>query len=370
MRLGSALAALLLVVSAVGCSKREALVRIPSVEPTAVAAPAPSPAPAPAAPSPEKAAVMLDDLDPSLFAHVLVENGKTYVVLDANPDVDRWAQGAPLLVSDDFPVITRREIAPATLPASLVRRIGTPVRLYGSKGVVCEGKLGPLSLLGRVEPDYGVRQQWKGEDYDGTPIPPAKPEQIAEEAWGMAEGGRSLVAELGDVEGDCKDAMFARDRELPQARPFTVKDAPIALATRAAAEMRDLAGYAEIDESYQNAGIQTPGVAWEHHNGASPTVKVFSGDGATYVWLDADAGEVCSEFRGKLTALWKLEGGPAKDARFVKLYEGADDFLPSTLVHLDRDGSPSLLGYQSVLRKSASGFAIRSVAVPYFLCPC
>lgn len=366
MRLGSALAALLLVVSAVGCSKREALVKIPSVEPSAVV----SPAPAPSAPAPEKVPGMPDEIDPSLFAHVLVEHGKTYVILDASPDVDRWAQGAPTLVSDEYPVITRREIVPTTLPASLVRRIGTPVRVYGPQGAVCEGKLGPISLISRVEPEYNVRQQWKGEDYDGTPIPPANAEQIAEEAWSMAEGGRSLVAELGDVQGDCKDAMFARDRDLPQARPFTVKDAPVALATRAAAEMRNLAGYAEIDEIYQGSSIQTPDVPWEQHNGATPTVKVFSGEGATYVWLDADAGEVCSEFRGKLTALWKLEGGSAKDAAFMKLYEGADDFLPSTLVHLDRDRSPSLLGHQSVLRKGPNGFAVRSVSVPYFLCPC
>ncbi|MDI1478077.1 hypothetical protein [Polyangium sp. y55x31] len=366
MRLGSALAALLLVVSAAGCSKREAAVKIPSIQPSVVT----SPAPAPAAPAPEKAPAMPGDIDPSLFSHVLVENGKTYVVLHANPDVDRWAQGAPILVSDDFPVVARREIEPSALPASLLRRTGASVRLYGPKGAVCEGKLGPISLISRVEPEYNVRQQWKGEDFDGTPIPPAKPEQIADEAWSMAEGGRSLVAELGDVQGDCKDAMFARDRDLPEARPFTVKDAPTTLATRAAAEMRNLAGYTEIDETYQFSGIQTPGVPWEHHNGATPTVKVFSGDGATYVWLDADAGEVCSEFRGKLTALWKLEGGAGKDARFVKLYEGADDFVPTTLVHLDRDASPSLLGYQSVLRKGPSGFAIRSVVVPYFLCPC
>jgi len=366
MRLGSALAALLLLASAVGCSKREALVRIPSVEmPVAT-----SPAPTPEAPLPAKPPAMPGEIDPSLFAHVLVENGKTFVVLHTHPDVDRWGRGAPILVSDDAPVVTRREIEPSALPASLLRRSGMPVRLYGPEGAVCTGKLGPLAMISRVEPEYATRQQWKGEDYDGTPIPPATPETIAEEAWSMAEGGRSIVAELAEVEGNCKNAQFARAADLPAVRPITVKDASAALAARAVEEMRSLAGYADIDDNYQGSGIQEPGVRWEEHNGASPTVKVFSGEGGTYVWLDADAGEICSEFRGKLTALWKLEGGTSTGARFVKLYEGVDDFLPSTLVHLDRDGSPSLLGYQSVLRKGPNGFGVRSVTVPYFLCPC
>ncbi|MRG94260.1 hypothetical protein [Polyangium spumosum] len=368
MRLGSALAALLLVVSVAGCSKREALVKIPSLE--APVALSPAPVPAPAAPPAEKAPAMPGEIDPGLFSQVIVENGKTYVVLHPDPDVTRWGRGAPILVSDDFPVITRREIEPSALPASLVRRTGTPVRLYGPRGPVCEGKLGPLVLIARVEPDDGVRRQWKGEDYDGTPLPPATPETIAEEAWASAEGGRSLVAEIEEVQGHCKDAQFARDRDLSVLRPVPVEDAPAALVQRAVAEMQDLAGYAEIDDLYQSSGIQTPGVPWETHDGAAPTVKVFSGEAGTFVWLDAEAGAVCSEFRGKLTALWKLEGSSSKNARFVKLYEGADDFSPSTLVHLDRDGSPSLLGYQSVLRKGPNGFLVRSVLAPTFFCPC
>ncbi len=359
MRLGSALAALLLVLSAVGCSKKE-------IEPTGPIAREPLPS----APLPSKSPTTPAEPDPDSFAHVLVEGGRTFVVLHGAPEEERWARGAPTLVSDKNPVITRREIEPTALPASLVRRSGRPVRLFGAEGVVCEAKLGPLSMIGRVEPEFSVRQQWDGEDLEGNPVPPATAEQVAEEAWSMAEGSRSVVAELVEVRGDCKNALFARARDLAAPQTFTPRDAPASLAARAIQEMHTLSGYAEIDEMYEDSSVKKPGVPWEKHDGASPSVKVFSGDGATYVWLDAYAGMSCSDFQGKLMALWKLEGGPGKDAHFVKLYEGADDFSPNTLVHLDRDGSPSLLGFQSILRKVPHGFEVRSVAARFLYCPC
>jgi len=358
MRPVPVLTALLLALSVAGCSKPESYVRIPTIPP--VNGPTVDTTP------PEKPEPAQPPLDPSSFSYVLNENGHTFVVLHTDPDEMRWPVGAPRLVSDGNPIVTKREVDYAALPRELVRQAGSHVRLYGAEGFVCEGVLGPLSMLGRVEPHFGQRAQWQGEDLDGAPAKPATAEQVAAEAWDLAEGGRSLAAEITEVRGDCSRALYARAEALPAPKSVRAARPSPALQARAIEALHTLEGYDVIHEMYETSGIAQPGVAWEDHDGASPTIDVFSGEGGTYVWLDASSGEACSSFRGHLTALF----GVAPDGSLSPLYEGEEDFFPSVLLQLEPGGAPMFLGHQTILRSHPEGFAIHSLSVPFLDCPC
>jgi hypothetical protein len=368
MRLLPGLAALLFALPAMGCGKPEALVRLPIPHD-----PAPQAAVAPAseAPAPEEAAPADAPIDPEAFAHVIVEGARTFVVLHADPDDASWAVGAPELVSDANPIVTRRAVEIAAIPPSHARRAGMPVRLFDAEGVVCEGKLGAISILSRVEPHFGVRQDWQGgEDIDGVITPPATTAQIAEQAWDMSQGGRALVAEVQGARGDCANALFARSSELSAPRPIKARTASPVLVARAIKELRALPAYAEIAAQYKGSGAHAPGTPWENHEGASPTVHVFSGDDETYVFIDVSAGTACSDFEGKLSALWKIEGETNNDAHFAKIYEGSDDFAPAALVQLDPGDAPLWVGTQSILRRGPHGYAVHALVVPFLDCPC
>jgi len=202
-----ALSFLGILVALVGCSKPETVVRIPvpaelkatPVAPT-LAAPAHAEPAAEAQATDTKMAALPEELDPSIFSHVISQNGKIFVVLNYSPE-ESWGAGNPQLISDESPVVTRREIVDANLPGSLARRVGAPMHLFGAKGMVCHGKLGQLAMIGRVEPHFGERTRWQGgeEDENGIAQPPMTADEIAADAWQMSEMGIVLAAELIDV---------------------------------------------------------------------------------------------------------------------------------------------------------------------------
>jgi len=374
-----ALSFLGILVALVGCSKPETVVRIPvpaelkatPVAPT-LAAPAHAEPAAEAQATDTKMAALPEELDPSIFSHVISQNGKIFVVLNYSPE-ESWGAGNPQLISDESPVVTRREIVDANLPGSLARRVGAPMHLFGAKGMVCHGKLGQLAMIGRVEPHFGERTRWQGgeEDENGIAQPPMTADEIAADAWQMSEMGIVLAAELIDVKGDCKSALFARSSALPAPGTFAARRAPSALATRAIEELHALERYAEIDAYYRESSAVVEGQAWEDIGSANTEVKLFQSRSGSYVYVSAYAGEPCSDFEGRLEALWKVEG-QGKDARFSKIYEGAgsDEFAPTALVELDADGSPTLLGVESSLRKHPEGFGVRALHVPFLDCRC
>jgi hypothetical protein len=371
MRLALGIPTLALGLALSGCSRPEPLLRIPS--PVDIHAEAPAP------PAPEEARAPInvdkpipndDDVDPAAFAHVLVEDGRAFVVLHAHPDAERWSTGKPVLVSDGSPVVTRREVDYAALPKHLLRTQGLAVSLFGGSGLVCHGSIGRLAMFGRVEPHFGVRDVWSGNDGDtaGTPM---APEQIADEAWNMSEGGSMLVAELDNVRGDCKDATFARSSALASPKAAKGFAAPPSIQALAVDAIHELDQYLEIEAMYFESSSAKPGARWENEDGARPSVTLFTTRKSAYVWLGAYAGSPCSEFEGRIGALWKIEGQVGKNATLRLLYVGDGEFAPSTLLELDTEGAPTLLGDQAALRKGRNGtFDVRSLAVPFLDCPC
>lgn len=311
-------------------------------------------------------------VDPAEFAHVVSADGAEFIVLASKPDVEKWAKGSANLVSRDSPVVVRRDVDMAQIPKALSRFEGRTMRLVGVAGEVCRGTLGRPFLLSRVEPHFGERSRWDGEEDENGVKGPALPDaQVAQTAWEMTgDEGKILVAELQASSGDCQDARFARAVDLP-ALPLTAARAPaIALAAQAKEAFRKLPAYDAIEKSYRASNQATPKVAWSETVGADVTMLEFSTGKATYLWVAASGGEVCSDFMGRMNVLWKVSGTNAKKFEFEVIYEGEDEFTPNSLVHLPGDAAPSLLGRESLLRKDQKVYGVEDLHVPFLDCPC
>jgi hypothetical protein len=350
----------------VGCSKSQAPVQLhePSVIRNVTIETPVAPSEAPALPS--------GQVDPAEFAHIVYADGSEFIVLSAKPDVEKWAMGSANLVSRESPIVVRRDVDLAQVPKALGRFEGRTMRLVGAMGEVCRGTLGRPFLLSRVEPHFGERSRWEGEEDENGVKGPALPDpQVAQTAWEMTgDEGKLLVAELQDSTGDCQDARFARSVDLP-ALPLTAARTPaVALATQAKEAFRKLPAYEAIEKSYRASNHVTPNVAWTESPGADVTMLEFATGKTTYLWVAASGGEVCSDFLGRMSVLWKVSGTNAKKFEFEVIYEGEDEFSPNSLVHLPGDQAPALLGRESMLRKDQKVYGIENLHVPFFDCPC
>ncbi len=351
-----------LALAAFGCSKSETPARLPAVVsvPAAVAI----------ATTTDKADASPSGIDPAELAHVVTSKGTTYVVLSAMPDHERWAKGAPSLVSDDGPVVTRREVDQAALPTSIARLVGRKMRLVGPKSEVCRGTLSAPTLMSRVEPHFGERSRWGGEEIDGVMTPALTHEQVAQVAWDMTSDGKLLVSELVETNGDCQDARFARSSDLPMLETAEGRGASASTKTRAMAEMRKLAAYDQIERSYREWAQAEANKVWTESTESIVTVSEYSFDGAKYVWLSASAGAACEGFSAQLSVFWKVTETNSKQVRFEVLHEGETDFDPQMLVRFGTDKAPSLVGRESFMRSDSKGYSVEDLHVPYLDCPC
>jgi len=349
----------------VGCSKSQAPVQLhePSMGKTpAIEMPV-------AADKPE---IAPGQTDPAEFAHIVQADGSEFVVLSTKPEVEKWVTGAPSIVSRQSPVVLRRDIEMAKLPKAMSRLQGRSMHLVGATGEVCRGTLGKPFLLSRVEPHFGERSRWEGEeDENGVKGPALSDAKVAEIAWEMTgDDGKLLVAELENTTGDCRDARFARATELP-ALPVTGGRAPAAsLAIQAKEALRKLPAYAAIEKSYRESNHATPSVAWSDDVGSDVTMLEFATGKTTYLWVNASGGEVCSDFSARLNVLWKVSGTNAKKFEFEVIYEGEEEFTPRILLQLPGDSAPSLVGQESMLRKDQKVYGFESLHVPFLDCPC
>lgn len=360
----TALLALALV--AVGCSKPQTPVQLHELAPEKTAL---TEAPVLVPDKPEISAT--GQLDPAEFAHVVRQGSTTFVVLSAAPESERWAKGAPSLVAKESPVVARRDVDELLLPKVMTRLVGRTMRVVGTSGEVCRGTVGAPFLMSRVEPHFGERQRWEGEEDDnGNKTPAFSDERVAEIAWDMVSDGKLLVAELVGTTGDCQDARFARAADLPGLTTISARQPAATLAMQALAALRKLPAYEAIEKAYRESSQAKPSVAWTESQNADVDMHEFSTGKATYVWLSASAGETCSEFSGRMNVLWKVSGTNAKKYEFEVIYEGEAEFSPEMLVQLPGDNAPSLLGRESMLRRDTKGYEVEELHVPYLDCPC
>lgn len=326
----------------------------------------------PSAVSTDKPETMAGQIDSSEFAHVVTEGRSTFVVLSADPQHEQWAQGAPALVSKGSPVVVRREVDQTLLPKAMTRLAGRSMRLVGTAGEVCRGTLAAPVLLSRVEPHFGERGRWSGDDEDenGVKIPAPSDERVAEIAWDMANDGKLLVAELVGTTGDCRDALFARAADLPALTPVAARAPSASLTAQAMDAFRKLPAYEAIEKSYRSSSQATPSVSWTESQNADVTMHEFSTGKGTFLWVSAFGGEACSEFSGQMSVLWKVSGTNAKKFEFSVVYEGDAEFSPRMLLQLPGDEAPSLLGRESILRKDTKVYGVQDLHVPFLDCPC
>jgi len=226
-------------------------------------------------------------------------------------------------------------------------------------------------LLGRVIPHFGERQRWEGEeDENGNKSPALSDDRVAELAWDLTTDGKLLVAELVETTGDCQDALFARAADLPTLATTAWRRPAAGLAVQAMSAFRALPGYKEIDTSYRASQQKTSSESWTESQSADVTQVEFSTGKATYVWMSASAGEVCSDFSGRMNVLWKVSGTNAKTFAFEVVYQGEAEFSPDALVQIPGDDAPSLLGRESILRKDTKGYTVKDLHAPFLDCPC
>jgi hypothetical protein len=359
----SALFALALV--AIGCSKPQTPVQLhqPANANTVAAE-------TPMAPV-DKPEPVLGQIDPAEFAHVVNDRGTTLVVLSSSPDHEHWAKGRPGLVSKESPVAARRDVDATLLPKAMTRLEGRAMRLVGDAGEVCHGTLGAPFLLSRVEPHFGERQRWDGEeDENGVKGPALADERVAEIAWDMAGDSKLLVAELVETNGSCDDARFARAADLPAMTTTAARRPSAGLTAQAMVALKKLPAYDEIEQRYRTSSVATPSTLWIESQNADVSMHEFSTGKATYLWVSALAGEACSDFDGRMAVLWKVSGTNAKKLEFEVIYEGGADFTPHMLLQLPGDTAPSLLGRESLLRKDAKVYEVEDLHVPFLDCPC
>lgn len=310
------------------------------------------------------------ELAASQFLHIVHEQGSTYVVISAEPE-DRWSKGVPSLMSKDGAVVMERAVEESLLPKALSSFRGRSMRVFGASGEVCRGTLSAPSLLGRLIPHFGERQRWDGEeDENGNKSPALSDDRVAELAWDMTTDGKQLVAELVETSGDCQHALFARAADLPELATIAPRPPATGLATQAMSAFRALPGYKEMDASYQASKKTPSSESWTESQSADVTRIEFATGNARYVWISASAGEVCSEFMGRMNVLWKVTGTNAKNFTFEVVYQGDADFSPLTLVQIPGDEGPSLVGRESILRKDTKGYDVEDLHVPFLDCPC
>ena len=306
-------------------------------------------------------------LDAEKFAFAL-HLPEAHLVLEASPK-NEWSQDAPAVVSMDDPVTTRKEIG--TLPAEVAAWSGKRVELFGSSGVVCTGKIGTLSVIGRVVPHFGTKAHWTSTgDFEGHSKPPAR--VIAEEAWdlssGHGESGRALVGVVRPETGDCKGALWGRVVQAEKPVMVAARPADAATKERALAELRKTKAYADLQRTYQAEKEPDGPPRWEDFDSKTTALVFDHPKGGTIVTLSIRAGAGCGTFGGTLSAAWQQKGErlvPVKDP-------SGEELAPVSAGDVDGDGNVDLLlDGQGLLRSKGGKLgAPRKLHVPMLDCGC
>jgi hypothetical protein len=355
--------ALFAMLSALSCASPSSIARMDA---RAAQLTAPSPAPATAT---ERRDTPADA--PLSFAHV-VHDGGLRILLEHSPD-EAWAQGAPKLLSKGSPVVVRRDVDATKLPQALTAAIGRKVDLMRAGEKVCEARVTGLSMIGRVEPHFGQRNDWDG--IDEPHRAPLSADEIAAEAWEMSDaGGHAIAAELSSVTGEgCASATWARDHEASTPRVAKATPARPELHDRALAALRKLQSYAEIQGAYEASEPGRKGEAWEVGEGTDLSVYEmrFGGGAGAWVWVSARTRESCGTFYGEIAALWELREGP-DGAELALRYEepAAPESEPEAAMAREGGGSIDVLFTGARLRQVASRYQLDAAIVPYLDCPC
>jgi hypothetical protein len=272
---------------------------------------------------------------------------RDYVILAANADV-AWGHGVPVLDSNEAQGLNAARIAVKreALPDRLKQQsAATALDLFGASGAVCHARSDELFLLRRF-----LVNETGAEFHDesiGTDKPSAR--EIAQAVWDAGAERTLLVAEVVDVDGDCKSALWARASERASPTVFVASDADSALATRVTEQARKLRGYKKLQsafilfvkENYEDA--KDAPQRWEQEYDPKPSIKVWRNGERMFVSYDLNVGG-CGDYLGAVWGLFEL-----RDERLLLIADSGvstldEDFTFKSVADIDGDGQIEVFG--------------------------
>ena len=290
-------------------------------------------------------------------------HGEPFVVVRARTEAS-WSRGAVRMRQREYPTILDRAVDRRALPTDVRGELGGVWTLSSHTGAVCRVRLGAPRVLRRVVPDFQY-PAWNGEDGSAR----LSDDEVARLAWDLADGYEQLVAPVRKLSGNCRLAAWAS-----RARP-RFEGRVVTSDARALAVLRALPEHATLAEAWLEAREydDDPSAAvWDERSGGSHRFFVsFVSGGRSFTLVVARAHDGCGGFTGVLWALVEMVA-EARGDRSVELAtvraHGLGGFDPSTLIDLDADGLPEVVGFEQLesLTTGPSPF----VSELFLGCPC
>jgi hypothetical protein len=315
----------------------------------------------PATPTPAVAAATPDATAPS-HALAFVAEGRSYLVISADPDVESVV-GTPVVRAVGDTVVV--EHTPAFTSPAADAWLGRVVRLYGPSGAVCEGVVHRSVLVGRYSPTPETIDRLKGEAVQNEE--PLQPAEIVDEAWTGATGALAVVLAAEVDATGCDGAIWAAPADAPTPVVHPVTTADIADERAYLARFRALPSWSESQARYEEEAREDRAPRWDGHGESAPVVNVVDLGTSKMVFVTADVGGGCGDFTEQATVVFREDAsgvhlmGTTKDAAFVPL--GAAD--------IDGDGTVELIVPGGLRKIGEGGYErLEAVEVRYLGCPC
>lgn len=325
----------------------------------------------------QDAPIVVEPIEPAVqgttpvdFAFVVDVDGP-HVVLSTTV-LDAWATDAPHYRGDDTNIFEGgnvwRGVEPERLPDELRGQLGRRVVVYSASGRVCEATIGAPSMVGELTGSIA----YVGDD--DVELGEAPNTVVAASIWDDARV--TLVAPL-EGGGDCEDALWARDAELPAPRVYRAASeddlpSPVArrllqrdpaLRTAGKEFARHIAGMDDPAFTTRRLGDRLRGVRWiEPSSGAELDVFVTDGEEFGY----------CGGFDPAWGAVgFDAEGNPAHSWFDTH----GDDVI--AVLDLDGDARPEVVtlevfGSNKLVTLDVDGMEVYAELpqVPFYGCPC
>jgi hypothetical protein len=279
-------------------------------------------------------------------ARLVLHRDKTYVILQSDASVT-WGRGPirPLASArDDLMRSAHRALKQEHLSDELAAWRGRRVHLYGQDELACTGIAGQPELVATIADD-GIT----GDD------------------MASFEGAYAIAAPIEVTEGDCTQAIWARDSELPA--PALARLSPLKGARRRAAlkTFRALPAHRKLQTEYSGDGL------WDRPWGDDPSAIRLQGRDSTLVVVTAQVGG-CGDFEAQLTAVFEEQEDGSLELRSAAPGLGSLAY-PRAAADLNGDGQLELFvqgdGLDYAIVSNPGDLQVREeYSIPIFYCLC
>ena len=285
------------------------------------------------------------------------------------------AHGPLSMISDEAPLVVRRDGHLEGLTSDELRWLDREVLLLNEHGVVCKAAVDAVEVVGRFHMDDGTRMDW----YDEDGRLRIGDQEALERAWELAPslGSLDLTGRLRVLSGDCDGAVWAQLGEEPAPPVAAAEPASPELREAALEALRGTQAYQEAQASYEEFRAEAPEgmnaggfpARWEDYNSSVVVTLAAHPGGETLVVTGVQAGEGCGDFLGTAFQVWRMEGGRLEPVASEGL--GADASVLGAS-DVDGDGRVDLVLPWGYVRRTGRGFEeVHSSEIPANLgCGC